>query len=30
MREQIIAMGGEIRFQQRVCDFHIEDATFAA
>lgn len=25
MREQIIAMGGEIRFQQRVCDFHIED-----
>ena len=25
MREQIIAMGGEIRFQQRVSDFHIED-----
>ncbi|HEX5485357.1 MAG TPA: NAD(P)/FAD-dependent oxidoreductase [Limnobacter sp.] len=25
MREQIIAMGGEIRFQQRVTDFHIED-----
>jgi uncharacterized protein len=25
MREQIIAMGGEIRFQQRVCDFHIEN-----
>jgi len=25
MREQIIAMGGEIRFQQRVCDFQIED-----
>ena len=24
MREQIIAMGGEIRFQQRVSDFHIE------
>jgi uncharacterized protein len=25
MREQIIAMGGEIRFQQRVSDFHIEN-----
>lgn len=25
MREQIIAMGGEIRFQRRVTDFHIED-----
>jgi uncharacterized FAD-dependent dehydrogenase len=25
MREQIIAMGGEIRFEQRVSDFHIED-----
>ncbi|BET25023.1 hypothetical protein EV673_2910 [Limnobacter thiooxidans] len=25
MREQIIAMGGEIRFQQRVSDFLIED-----
>jgi len=25
MREQIIAMGGEIRFQQRVSDFQIEE-----
>ena len=25
LREQIIALGGEIRFQQRVTDFHIED-----
>jgi len=25
MREQIIAMGGEIRFQQRVSDFHTEN-----
>ncbi len=25
MREQIIAMGGEIRFQQRVTDVHIEN-----
>jgi len=25
MREQIIAMGGEIRFQQRVGDFHIKN-----
>jgi uncharacterized FAD-dependent dehydrogenase len=25
MREQIIALGGEIRFQERVCDLHIED-----
>lgn len=25
MREQIIAMGGEVRFQQRVGDFHIEN-----
>jgi uncharacterized FAD-dependent dehydrogenase len=25
MREQITALGGEIRFQQRVTDFHIED-----
>nr|WP_239027470.1 FAD-dependent monooxygenase [Ramlibacter algicola] len=25
MREQIRALGGEIRFQQRVADFHIED-----
>ncbi len=25
MREEIIALGGEIRFQQRVTDFHIED-----
>jgi uncharacterized FAD-dependent dehydrogenase len=25
MREQIIALGGEIRFQQRVTDLHIED-----
>ncbi|AEG92031.1 NAD(P)/FAD-dependent oxidoreductase [Ramlibacter tataouinensis] len=25
MREQIIALGGEVRFQQRVTDFHIED-----
>ncbi|RYF38038.1 MAG: FAD-dependent oxidoreductase, partial [Comamonadaceae bacterium] len=25
MREQIIAMGGEIRFGQRVTDFHIEE-----
>lgn len=25
MREQIIAMGGEVRFQQRVTDFLIED-----
>ena len=25
MREQIIAMGGEIRFQQRVSDFHIDN-----
>ena len=26
MREQIIAMGGEIRFQQRVTDFALEEA----
>ncbi len=25
IREQIIALGGEVRFQQRVTDFHIED-----
>ncbi len=25
MREQIIALGGEVRFQQRVTDFHLED-----
>ncbi|MEO7548031.1 MAG: FAD-dependent protein [Ramlibacter sp.] len=25
MREQIIALGGEVRFEQRVTDFHIED-----
>ena len=25
MREQIIALGGEIRFEQRVSDLHIED-----
>ncbi len=25
LREQIIALGGEVRFQQRVTDFHIED-----
>ena len=25
IREQIIALGGEIRFQERVCDLHIED-----
>jgi len=25
MREQIVALGGEIRFEQRVTDFHIED-----
>ena len=25
MREQIIAMGGEIRFEQRVTDLHLED-----
>ena len=25
MREQIIALGGEIRFQERVCDLQIED-----
>lgn len=25
MREQIIALGGEIRFQQKVCDFQIEN-----
>jgi uncharacterized FAD-dependent dehydrogenase len=24
IREQIIALGGEIRFQERVCDLHIE------
>ncbi len=26
MREQIIALGGEIRFEQRVTDLHLEDA----
>ena len=25
IREQIIALGGEIRFQERVCDLHIEE-----
>ncbi len=25
IRQQIIALGGEIRFQERVCDLHIED-----
>jgi uncharacterized FAD-dependent dehydrogenase len=25
MREQIIALGGEIRFQERLCDLHIEE-----
>ncbi len=25
LREQIIALGGEVRFQQRVTDFHLED-----
>ena len=27
MREQIIALGGEIRFQERVCDLQIEDGS---
>ena len=30
MREQIIALGGEIRFQQRVTDVLIEDGPTAS
>ncbi len=30
MREQIIALGGEVRFERRVTDFHIEDGSLRA